>query len=238
MEPRLGGRWLEISADGTETAVATITHWEPPHRLVMIWQINAQWKPDPAMKSEVDVRFAADGPDATLVELLHHKFETMGATAGASMRKDVDGGWPGLIERFVREAERAARRNDNFRRACTQRNPAVALLKPAGNNQRVRRSLCQEFIVHSIPGSPFGRAVLAMLEEKGASYRLSPVAPGTFHSPQHLARHPFGRVPVLEHDGFSLYETQAILRYLDRDAAGAGADARSIQSARRAWTRR
>jgi glutathione S-transferase len=29
-------------------------------------------------------------------------------------------------------------------------------------------------------------------------------------------RHPFGRVPVLEHDGFSLYETQAILRYLDR----------------------
>lgn len=74
----------------------------------------------------------------------------------------------------------------------------------------------QEFIVHSIPGSPFGRTVLAMLEEKGASYRLSPVAPGTFRSPQHLARHPFGRVPVLEHNGFSLYETQAILRYLDR----------------------
>jgi glutathione S-transferase len=73
-----------------------------------------------------------------------------------------------------------------------------------------------EFIVHSIPGSPFGRTVMATLEEKGASYRLSPVAPGTFKSPEHLARHPFGRVPVLEHDGFSLYETQAILRYLDR----------------------
>jgi glutathione S-transferase len=73
-----------------------------------------------------------------------------------------------------------------------------------------------QFIVHSIPGSPFGRAVLATLEEKGASYRLSPVAPGTFRSPEHMARHPFGRVPVLEHNGFSLYETQAILRYLDR----------------------
>jgi glutathione S-transferase len=73
-----------------------------------------------------------------------------------------------------------------------------------------------EFTVHSIPGSPFGRAVLATLEEKGASYRLSPVAPGTFRSPEHLARHPFGRVPVLEHNGFSLYEPQAILRYLDR----------------------
>jgi glutathione S-transferase len=73
-----------------------------------------------------------------------------------------------------------------------------------------------EFIVHSIPGSPFGRAVLATLEEKGASWRLSPVAPGTLRSPEHLARHPFGRVPVLEHNGFLLYETQAILRYLDR----------------------
>src|SRR5579859_5680411 len=72
------------------------------------------------------------------------------------------------------------------------------------------------FTVYSIPGSPFGRAALATLEEKGASYRLSPVAPGTFRSPEHLARHPFGRVPVLDHDGFRLYETQAILRYLDR----------------------
>jgi glutathione S-transferase len=73
-----------------------------------------------------------------------------------------------------------------------------------------------DFTVYSIPGSPFGRAVLATLEEKGADYRLSPVAPGTFRSPEHLARHPFGRVPVMEHDGFRLYETQAILRYLDR----------------------
>jgi glutathione S-transferase len=73
-----------------------------------------------------------------------------------------------------------------------------------------------EFIVHTIPGSPFARAVLATLEEKALAYRLAPVAPGTFQSPQHLARHPFGRVPVLEHDGFVLYETQAILRYLDR----------------------
>jgi glutathione S-transferase len=73
-----------------------------------------------------------------------------------------------------------------------------------------------DFIVRSFPGSPYGRAVLATLEEKAASYRLLPVAPGTLRSPENLARHPFGRVPVLEHGGFSLYETQAILRYLDR----------------------
>src|ERR1700694_2732813 len=73
-----------------------------------------------------------------------------------------------------------------------------------------------EFIVHAIPGSPFGRAVLTTLEEMGVSWRLWPVARGTLRSPEHLARHPFGRIPVLEHDGFLLYETQAILRYLDR----------------------
>jgi glutathione S-transferase len=58
--------------------------------------------------------------------------------------------------------------------------------------------------------------VLATLEEKGAVYRLAPVAPGTLRSPEHLARHPFGRIPVIEHGDFRLYETQAILRYLDR----------------------
>ena len=72
-----------------------------------------------------------------------------------------------------------------------------------------------EYLVHLIPGSPFSRAALAVLEEKGAPYRVVPVASG-LRSPQHLSRHPFGRVPVLEHGDFTLYETQAILRYLDR----------------------
>ena len=74
---------------------------------MLLWQINAKWQPDATMRSEVDVRFTADGPNATDVELVHHKFETMGAEAGASMRKDVDGGWPGLMDRFVAEAERS-----------------------------------------------------------------------------------------------------------------------------------
>jgi glutathione S-transferase len=71
----------------------------------------------------------------------------------------------------------------------------------------------REFIVHSHPGSPFGRSVMATLEEKGAPFRLARLMP---KSPEHLALHPFGRIPIFEHDGFRLYETQAILRYLDR----------------------
>ncbi len=72
------------------------------------------------------------------------------------------------------------------------------------------------YLVHIVPGSPFSRAVVATLEEKSAAYRLVPVVPGTLRLPEHLRRHPFGRVPVLEHGDFRLYETQAILRYLDR----------------------
>ncbi|HXW72995.1 MAG TPA: glutathione S-transferase family protein [Methylocella sp.] len=76
------------------------------------------------------------------------------------------------------------------------------------------------FIVHTIPGSPFARAVGATLEEKGAQWQMAPVVPGKHKEEPHLSRHPFGRMPVLEHDGFLLYETQAILRYLDRILPG------------------
>ena len=74
----------------------------------------------------------------------------------------------------------------------------------------------EDFVVHSIPGSPFGRAALVVLEEKGAKYRFSSVTPGSLKSLEHLALHPFGRIPALDHGTFRLYETQAILRYIDR----------------------
>jgi hypothetical protein len=53
----------------------------------------------------VEVRFIADGPKATIVELEHRKFEQMGAEAGESMRRDVEGGWPGILEAYRKEAQ-------------------------------------------------------------------------------------------------------------------------------------
>jgi uncharacterized protein YndB with AHSA1/START domain len=105
LESRLGGRWYELAEDGTETPVGRITVWEPPQRFVMSWDINSDWKPDTAIGSEVEVRFVADGADATLVELEHRKFEPMGQEAGEKMRGAVDGGWPGMLERFKAEVE-------------------------------------------------------------------------------------------------------------------------------------
>jgi glutathione S-transferase len=78
----------------------------------------------------------------------------------------------------------------------------------------------KDFVVHTIPGSPYGRAVLTTLEEKGARYRLHAMTPQQMRSPEHLALHPFGRLPILDHGNFRLYETQAIVRYLDRVCAG------------------
>jgi uncharacterized protein YndB with AHSA1/START domain len=105
METYLGGRWYELAEDGSQANVGKIIVWEPPRRFVMTWDINSQWKPDSTIGSEVEVRFIPEGANATRLELEHRKFEQMGAEAGESMRKDVDGGWPGLLERFKQQAE-------------------------------------------------------------------------------------------------------------------------------------
>jgi glutathione S-transferase len=71
------------------------------------------------------------------------------------------------------------------------------------------------FVVHGIPGSPYVRAALLVLEEKRVPYRFAAMGFGTTKTPEHLGRHAFGRIPAFEHDGWLLYETQAILRYAD-----------------------
>jgi glutathione S-transferase len=70
-------------------------------------------------------------------------------------------------------------------------------------------------IIHGISGSPYVRSALMVLEEKGARYDFAGMAFGAQKQHPHLSRQPFGRIPALEHDGWVLYETQAILRYVD-----------------------
>jgi uncharacterized protein YndB with AHSA1/START domain len=108
LEPGLGGRWLSISEDGTETVVATISAWEPPHRFVMLWHMTGQFLADVTIQSQVEVCFVAVGAHATRVDLVHDEFENLGAHDGAIVRGAVNDGWPGMLERYAREAERPA----------------------------------------------------------------------------------------------------------------------------------
>ena len=74
----------------------------------------------------------------------------------------------------------------------------------------------QELVVHGLSGSPFVSSVLIGLAEKRLPHRYVRMPFGTSKSPENMARQPFGRVPSLEHGDFHLYETQAILRYIDQ----------------------
>jgi glutathione S-transferase len=78
------------------------------------------------------------------------------------------------------------------------------------------------FTLHGPNISTYVRSVRLAFAEKGAEYTLAEVniMAGQHKQPAHLALHPFGKVPALSHDGFTLYETQPILRYLDRVLPG------------------
>jgi len=78
-------------------------------------------------------------------------------------------------------------------------------------------------IVYGPAYSTYTRTVRLALEEKGVPYRLEEVntLQGAAAAPEHLARHPFGKVPAFEHDGFKLYETATITRYVDDAFSGA-----------------
>jgi glutathione S-transferase len=69
-------------------------------------------------------------------------------------------------------------------------------------------------IVYTTFTSPFGRSVRICLHERGIEHQIVPTGAEQRRVPEHLGRHPFAKIPVLEHDDFSIYETQAILRYV------------------------
>jgi glutathione S-transferase len=73
-----------------------------------------------------------------------------------------------------------------------------------------------DFTLFGFTGSPYVRSVAFCLEEKAVRWTMTSINPVEAQSPSYLERHPFGRVPAFEHKGFRLYESQAILRYLNR----------------------
>ena len=103
IEPHAGGRWYERGQDGSECQWGKVLVWEPPHRLVLAWQISAQWQFDPAVVTEIELRFVEEA-GCTRLDFEHRKLEALGAAAPV-IRKGLNGGWPTMLERFVQEAK-------------------------------------------------------------------------------------------------------------------------------------
>jgi uncharacterized protein YndB with AHSA1/START domain len=105
IEPRVGGRWYEVGVDGVECQWGRVLVWEPPNRLVLAWQLSAQWQYDASLLTEVEVRFTSEG-EITRVDLEHRNLERFGADA-EKVHGMVGGpnGWPTVLSHFAQSIE-------------------------------------------------------------------------------------------------------------------------------------
>jgi uncharacterized protein YndB with AHSA1/START domain len=103
-EPRVGGYLYDRGVDGSVCRWARVLAYEPPHRVVLSWDISPQWQieTDPEKTSEWEVRFLAETPQRTRVELEHRNLERHGEGWEAE-REGVagEGGWPLYLQRFA-----------------------------------------------------------------------------------------------------------------------------------------
>lgn len=101
IEPEAGGRWYELGVDGSQCEVGKVLVFDPPERLVLIWQLDAQFTFDPDLVTEVEVRFTPE-EGGTRVDLEHRDLERLGDTAD-TLRQAIDspGGWSGLLQLFA-----------------------------------------------------------------------------------------------------------------------------------------
>ncbi|MBU2669302.1 SRPBCC family protein [Actinoplanes bogorensis] len=103
-EPRVGGHIFDRAEDGTECRWARILAFDPPDRVVFSWDISPQWQleTDPELTSEVEVRFIAETPERTRVELEHRHLDRHGP--GWESERDGlagDAGWPLYLQRYA-----------------------------------------------------------------------------------------------------------------------------------------
>jgi len=105
LERRAKGRWAEVEADGSECDWGHVLVWDPPRRLVLAWQLTAEWKFDRDFVTEVEVNFTPVDATRTRVALEHRNLERFGTNEEA-VRNAVgsEGGWPLTLERFAEAA--------------------------------------------------------------------------------------------------------------------------------------
>jgi uncharacterized protein YndB with AHSA1/START domain len=103
-EPRVGGNIYDRAEDGSECRWARILAYDPPDLVVFSWDISPRWQleTDPELTSEVEVRFFAETPRRTRVELEHRHIDRHGPGWQAVREGvDEDEGWPLYLARYA-----------------------------------------------------------------------------------------------------------------------------------------
>jgi uncharacterized protein YndB with AHSA1/START domain len=119
VEPFTGGRWYERGLDGSTCDWGRVLVWDPPRRVVLAWQISADWSYDPDLVTEIEVRFERLGVRQTRVTLEHRHLERYGRKAkemfdifSAGGVPGAPQGWSGILRAFGTQAEQ--REEDAF----------------------------------------------------------------------------------------------------------------------------
>ncbi len=108
IEPRVGGRWYGEDEDGTKTDWGRVLAFERPSHLVLAWQINSDWRFDPTVVSEVELRFTALAANLTRVELEHRHLERLGPRfEDMQAAFESPNGWGAIMNLFAAAAEAA-----------------------------------------------------------------------------------------------------------------------------------
>lgn len=102
IEPHVGGRWYEADADGGECPWGKVLEWEPPHRAVLGWQLNAKFEYDPDFLTQVELTFLAH-EGGTLMTLTHHNMQRFGEAA-PMLAPAMSEGWGQIIGEFQKLA--------------------------------------------------------------------------------------------------------------------------------------
>jgi uncharacterized protein YndB with AHSA1/START domain len=104
LEPRVGGEVYDRAADGSRCRWARVIAFEPPHRLLLAWDIGPTWQleTDPDRASEVEIRFTAAGSGSTRVELTHRHLDRHGpGWESVQDGVDDDAGWTLYLDRYA-----------------------------------------------------------------------------------------------------------------------------------------
>ena len=103
-DPHVGGHIYDVAEDGSECRWARILAYDPPDRVVFSWDISPYWQLETDLEkaSEVEVRFSAETPSRTRVELEHRHLDRHGdGWEGVRDGVDNDAGWTLYLSRYA-----------------------------------------------------------------------------------------------------------------------------------------